>query len=113
MILEKERFEAWLEQKPDDRTWDYLDIHGCVVCSFIKETSNARHVSIGPRDYTIDGGELKRIPQWLYSVLWSARKPFVADHGDIIHLQSLKDSYTKLFPQDTPQPQSTTPQNHE
>jgi len=36
--LEKRKFLRWLAKQPNGRKFDYLDVHDCLIASFMKET---------------------------------------------------------------------------
>lgn len=75
MQIERERFEAWLSVQPDGTEYNYAEIYDCVVCRFIRQTTNVTYVSAGDYYFRLKaGGEKLPIPEWFQSLLWNARR---------------------------------------
>lgn len=73
--IKAQEFRQWLEKQPDERTWDYADIGGCVICAFVKETAIAPNVSSGGYGFRAWGNNVDDqfsytpIPKWLFGVI--------------------------------------------
>jgi len=68
MNINQETFEAWLFSQPDSRTYNYSDNTGCLICSFVKETTNVKKVSAGGSTLTTDG-EVLAFEGWIKSFM--------------------------------------------
>jgi hypothetical protein len=105
MIIHQEKFEAWLFSQPDEREFEYIDHRGCVICSFLKETTNAKEPMAGPYLYTDDFGsnneinKWKKLPDIYYKLLWDAR--FARD-GNHLNAGDMKNVWRKMFPETDP-----------
>lgn len=51
MEISRERFEAYIFNQPLDRTYNYFDQRGCVLCCFIRETTSLKNPRVGGFDY--------------------------------------------------------------
>lgn len=107
-VINRERFEAWLQQQPDERQWDYGSITDCALCSFLKEsgfkaTVGGETFTLWPNNYP---GDIHPIPPWTYKLLWDVREW----DNLFFTAKALKATYVTLFPdsplaQPKPQPQ--------
>lgn len=94
MNIEKEKFEAWLYSQPRDRRVDLSDGTDCLICKFVKETTNCirpratwgqllvDHLS--PYDWT-------NLPEWLTNHIEPNRST-LQTFGEI------QDSFREIFP---------------
>lgn len=74
MQITKERLEAWLFAQPRERVFVYIqglpkDQPGCVLCNFLRETTNA-NFKVSAYEIVIDGLRF-RLEQWLVDLLFS------------------------------------------
>lgn len=89
-LFNRETFEAWLQNQPGERRFDYLDIHDCLACSFIKETTNYPLLNCG--SVWAIGKALDRvaIPDWLVTLL-AKKENYIFTASEIVA------AYQKLY----------------
>jgi len=65
-----EKFEAWLLSQSDEREFDYMDTENCLVCMFLKETTNAAKPHCGGETYLSDyGAPVLALPSFVRDAL--------------------------------------------
>lgn len=92
MNITKERFEAWLENQPDNRNFYYFNNFDCAVSSFIKETTNNKFVNSGGIICELENKTRIDIPLWLRSLFVPLPRKFTALDLKII----FKQKYSEL-----------------
>jgi hypothetical protein len=66
-------FVPWLESQPKDRSFEYTDIHNCLICNFIAETHSAK-ISAGSNSITVpESGQVLVIPEEIVTALFEGR----------------------------------------
>jgi len=93
MIIEQERFEAWLFSQPDNRKWFFFDNTGCCLASFIKETTNAQYVTVGGCTYTVDDFT-GTLPTWAGTETFFSK----VDRRRDFTASKIKQAFSRLFP---------------
>lgn len=92
--INRERFEAWLFSQPGDRSWNFHDTQQCVLCSFIKETTNHLRPIVGGLWLTTSiGGSNVEIDEWV-KVILRTRNEF-----GIVSAGNMQQRYRELFPE--------------
>jgi hypothetical protein len=92
-LFEREVFERWLAEQPDDRAWNFSDCQHCVASSFVKEMRGFRFASSGHNYTRTDEISFTavRYPDWLYDLLGTAlEKSYTAGHRRILYARDLK-----------------------
>jgi hypothetical protein len=95
--IEMETFEAWLFAQPDEREWNYMDGHKCMICSFIKETSSAKDPGVGGSYYRVNG-EHKPLPRFLHN-RFEYGLLSTSSHGVVFSAKTMKERWLKMFPE--------------
>ena len=97
MQINQETFEAWLFAQPDERKYNYLDNNNCLICRFVKETTNIQDISAGG-DYLRYNNKIFKFEGWLLTIMntWNpnikAGVPSSKDFGTV------KKLYIDFFP---------------
>ena len=71
MNIQQEIFEAWLFAQDDGAEYDYKDNENCLVCQFIKQTTNVKDARSGGGYWRDNANVLKEgcgrveFPKWL------------------------------------------------
>lgn len=64
MQINRETFEAWLFTQPDERTYNFIDYSDCLLCKFIKETTNIENIRVGSTYFRVNG-KCQEFDDWL------------------------------------------------
>ncbi len=75
--LQRERFEAWLDNQPPERWFDYWDVNGgCAICSFVRETTSHKVVTGGHCFVRLglpsSGADEVPVPDWMRNTVVGA-----------------------------------------
>ncbi len=94
--LQRERFEAWLDNQPPERWFDYWDVNGgCAICSFVRETTSHKVVTGGHFIVRLgligSGADEVPIPEWM--------RRMVVDSRENLTIANMKRRYLELFPE--------------
>jgi hypothetical protein len=115
-LFEREVFECWLSQQPDDREWVYQDCDACVCSTFAMEMRRAGPARSDPCSTYVGGAAIK-IPAWLCDALWEAIKlhndrsrpgPAVIIARDLKRILGLTESQEPTPTTDEPHAQTQT-----
>jgi len=109
MNIEKERFEAWLFNQPKDRTVDLWNGSDCLLCKFIRETTNHRSPMVSWTMFRADD-YWQEIPGWAKDFVRDSYNDWHADrHYRFLNTNPrigvydmtfgvLQDRFRKMFP---------------
>jgi hypothetical protein len=129
--IEKERFEAWLESQSDDRVFDYIAGSGlysdeydcCVVCQFLKDTTNIRGVFVNPGEiygfpnvfvFAVDYHKVTYpLPKWLITLLFNVRHLPTTKDWRFIRAIDLKTLFRKDLSLPVEEAVSSSPKTEE
>lgn len=99
--INRELFEAWLFSQPREREFVYInglsdEEPGCVVCSFLRETTNIKRFAVGDTYMNIYKGESTdydavNLPTWLNEL-------HLASLAGTPTFGAVQDHYLQLFP---------------
>lgn len=106
--INRESFEAWLFSQPKERVFDYRNTDGtCVICSFVKETTNAKGVC-GGGGFVVTSNGFIPTPAWWESQSVSLTMPDMDTvsakardrdgfYSPIITILDLQQAYIAMF----------------
>ena len=113
-IIHQEKFEAWLFAQPSTRTFNYSDITDCLLCKFLKETTNVKQPHVGSNTYGaydfMEENQFNPMPDFVYKTLAKRPSRLMLDFGTIqaIYLELFPDSVTEVSPTNQTQTHETT-----
>lgn len=100
--INREHFEAWLFSQPDERTFEYIygsydSNPGCLLCNFLRETTNINKFEVGRIIVSMNGTNYP-LPNWFINLLskqWLKEHEFYSRN---ITFKEVKEHYLLLFP---------------